>query len=293
MSDDVFWALRSKIQEDIGQRGLARLFAHFPGDFEMACRSLAQPAAPQVVIVTGFYIATAGLPETDGPFGSLLLAEAIVTAGGRALLVSEPWLQHPFELAQPERGVELQYLRPEDESDLRSISKRAPTHLIAIERPGPSWADQRYRSMMAIDLTPFHHPTHRWFEAGNRDFVTIGIGDGGNEIGMGKVPAQTIAEDVIKGDQTACRTPTDLLIVAGISNWGAYALAAGFLHLRNAALIRSIFDEGWHRQRWQRAINRNLLVDGRTGVPALAVDGQPWEAYIRRFREIREVAASG
>ena len=34
------------------------------------------------------------------------------------------------------------------------------------------------------------------------------------------------------GDLIHCRVPTDHLIVAGVSNWGAYALAAGIYVLR-------------------------------------------------------------
>ena len=51
--------------------------------------------------------------------------------------------------------------------------------------------------------------------------VTIGIGDGGNEIGMGKIPHETIVKNIPNGDLIHCRVPTDHLIVAGVSNWGA------------------------------------------------------------------------
>jgi hypothetical protein len=289
MSDDRFERLRAIIQDDAGQRGLARLFALYPRDLELACQSLAATEAPRVVIVTGFYIATAGRPETDGPLGALLLAEAIVAAGGKARLVCEPWLREALILAQPAPGVEVLGVWPGAEQPCPTVGSAEPTHLIAVERPGPSWADGRYRSMLAIDITEYHHPAHRWFEVGEREFTTIGIGDGGNEIGMGKAPRQVLAADVLQGAPTACRTPADLLIVAGISNWGAYALAAGFLHLRDPSLLPLAFDAEWHRRRWQRAIDRNLLVDGRRGAPVLAVDGQPWEAYIRRFRAIRDV----
>ena len=63
--------------------------------------------------------------------------------------------------------------------------------------------------------------------ASRRRTVTIGIGDGGNEIGMGKIPHETIVKNIPNGDLIHCRVPTDHLIVAGVSNWGAYALAAG------------------------------------------------------------------
>ncbi len=50
---------------------------------------------------------------------------------------------------------------------------------------------------------------------------TIAIGDGGNEIGMGKIATAIAALD-IRGAVTGC----DELLVADVSNWGAYGLLA-------------------------------------------------------------------
>ena len=58
---------------------------------------------------------------------------------------------------------------------------------------------------------------------------TSGIGDGGNEIGMGKVPWDTIRRNIPNGGLIACRVPADHLIVAGVSNRKLYALAGGVL----------------------------------------------------------------
>jgi hypothetical protein len=51
--------------------------------------------------------------------------------------------------------------------------------------------------------------------------TTIGIGDGGNEIGMGKIPWEVIRRNIPGGGRIACRVPTSFLLVCGISNWGA------------------------------------------------------------------------
>ena len=56
------------------------------------------------------------------------------------------------------------------------------------------------------------------------EIVTIGIGDGGNEIGMGKV-FERVAANVQYGSEIACTVASDYLISAGVSNWGGYALA--------------------------------------------------------------------
>ena len=63
----------------------------------------------------------------------------------------------------------------------------------------------------------------RMFEmAGIRHIFTIGIGDGGNEIGMGNL-GQIIYHRL---GFEPCTVPVDSLIIATTSNWGAYALSA-------------------------------------------------------------------
>ena len=81
-------------------------------------------------------------------------------------------------------------------------------------------------------------PLHLIFEHARRQrpsLKTIGIGDGGNEIGM----ARSTWED--RGGRTGgdaapwipCRIATDWNVIAGTSNWSAFALAAATLVCRN------------------------------------------------------------
>src|SRR5262249_41806717 len=127
------------------------------------------------------------------------------------------------------------------------------THLIALERVGPSHTPEslqaqaggsrtdflaevsrehwdRCHTMRGLDITTRMAPAERLFEGIKQhapDVTTIGIGDGGNEIGMGKIPWEVIRRNIPGGGLVACRVPTDRLIVCGVSNWGAYGLAAG------------------------------------------------------------------
>jgi hypothetical protein len=55
--------------------------------------------------------------------------------------------------------------------------------------------------------------------------TSTGIGDGGNEAGMGKVLAAVRAH-VPRGALIACATPADALVAVGVSNWGAWAVIA-------------------------------------------------------------------
>ncbi len=49
---------------------------------------------------------------------------------------------------------------------------------------------------------------------------SIGIGDGGNEVGMGKIYDRIITSNIQNASDIACIVPSDHLIVASVSNWG-------------------------------------------------------------------------
>ncbi len=194
------------------------------------------------------------------------------------------------------------------------------THLIALERVGPGHTREsigfegaseawdlfprevpeaqrgRCHSMRGRDVTPFTRPAHLLFEklpwamVGGR--TTIGIGDGGNEIGMGKLPWATIRRNVPGGGLVACRVPADHLIVAGVSNWGAYALATGVRLLRGAAHDPALYDVGRERELLRVMVESGPLVDGVTGEASVTVDGLTFERYGAVLRRLGELAES-
>ena len=146
--------------------------------------------------------------------------------------------------------------------------------------------------MRGRDITEFTAPAHLLFErtAGRTPRIaTIGIGDGGNEIGMGKVPRDTIRRNIPNGELIACRVPTDHLIVAGVSNWGAYALAAGVLLLRGAKASPELFDPDRERRLLQVMVEQGPLVDGVTGQQTVTVDGLTWEQYAAPLPRLGEL----
>ncbi|MFQ3591678.1 MAG: glutamate cyclase domain-containing protein, partial [Gemmataceae bacterium] len=117
--------------------------------------------------------------------------------------------------------------------------------------------------------------------------TSIGIGDGGNEIGMGKLPLELLAAHIPNGAKIACRVPTDYLIVAGLSNWGAYALALG------TALARGVsptLDLQRERQILADMVAAGLI-DGVTGQATLSVDGLAWDEYMKPLGRLREQLA--
>ena len=146
--------------------------------------------------------------------------------------------------------------------------------------------------MRGRDITASMSPAHRFFEAANRKeqgIVTIGIGDGGNEIGMGKIPWAVIRRNIPNGGLVACRVPTDHLIVCGVSNWGAYGLAAGVRLLRRAPAETDLFDLDKEEALLEMMVEKGPLVDGVSGQPTVSVDGFAFDRYAEPLRRIREL----
>jgi hypothetical protein len=159
-------------------------------------------------------------------------------------------------------------------------------------REVPTEHHNRCHTMRGRDITAKMSPAHLLFEGGSRQtprVQTIGIGDGGNEIGMGKVPWEVIRRNVPAGGLVACRVPTDHLIVAGVSNWGAYGLAAGVALLRGRPLAPELFESESERQLLQVMVEEGPLVDGVSGRRAASVDGLTFEQYAEPLQRLGEL----
>jgi hypothetical protein len=332
MSDSRLLAIRDLIQQDPGNRGLRtdpaeNLVTCCAGDFEAACRSIAETPNPSLAVVTGFYIAHAEPPcaETDGPLGAVFLARALVPLGVRMMILTDRYCQDALRTGLelcglPPSGDARQQLNafrewftrqqptpqvvpvfplpppdqwPEEGPEVygRFVEAFGSTHLIALERAGPSRLDGRCYSMRGRDITQYTAPTHLFFEqtAGRPGLTSIGIGDGGNEIGMGKVAWEVIRRNIPNGQQIACRVATDHLIVAGVSNWGAYGLAAGVRLLRGAPHEPDLFDPQHEQKLLQWMVEQGPLVDGVSGRREAAVDGLPFDRYAQVLSEIGNI----
>jgi len=137
-------------------------------------------------------------------------------------------------------------------------------------------------------------PLHRLFEHVQRhttQIKTIGIGDGGNELGMGIIPWEELTRRLTQepAARIPCRIATDWNIIAGTSNWGGIALAAAFLVLRgNTGLLRGFTSDQ------QEAVLRQIVetgpaVDGVTRLQEARVDGLPFLTYLQPWLAMRRL----
>jgi hypothetical protein len=295
--DEKLAAILAAVQTDPGNRGLARdphdnLFTAHPGDFAAACRSIANDEYPNIRVITGFFISTANPPafETDGPLGAVFLAKAFDALPSRIGVFTEngcrPAVHSGLTASGCSESLAGQIIsHPQLGVGLRINRLIVNSHLIALERAGIA-SDGRTYTMRGRDIGEHTLPTHELLKSAS---CSIGIGDGGNEIGMGKIPHDTIVKNIPNGDLIHCRVPTDHLIVAGVSNWGAYALAAGVYVLRGATPPADLFDPDREREILEVMVREGPLVDGVTGRQTATVDGLSWDEYSKPLVRIREI----
>lgn len=314
--------LEQVIRHDPGHRGLASYVDDdgkplLAGELQVAAEDLAGRGT-RVLVVTGFCIL---LPdgtvtaETDGPPGAIYLAAMLRAAGIEATIATDdlgaPLVRAGLAAAQLPRDV------------LVASPADSYSHLIAIERVGPSHTTASIaahygaaaaaiaefeeltatcergvcRNMRGISIDAHTAPLHQLFERAEDDVgasrpTTIGIVDGGNEIGCGNIPWHVLHRAVAQGSGAtiACRIKTDRTIIAGVSNWGGYALGAAVAALRG----RRDAVEAWTAEKQGSLIEAMVrdggAVDGVTKRREPTVDGLPMADYLAVFGEIRDVA---
>lgn len=155
-------------------------------------------------------------------------------------------------------------------------------------------------------------PLHRFVEECNAPFIAIG--DGGNELGMGKVIDAIIANPKIAdGDKIGCVVAADHLIAASVSNWGGYALAAAAALARadarmtenltsdaaadadaNALLINDYVQRCLPTEQEEIELLARCVAagcrDGVSGKVEATVDGMPLETSLQCLRDLRAAA---
>src|SRR5262249_4022099 len=152
---------------------------------------------------------------------------------------------------------------------------------VSIERPGRA-RDGDYRNARGASVRDWNAPLDALFLAAPRRVTTVGIGDGGNEIGMGNVHAR-IARGGALERSIASGGGGTALVVAGTSNWGAYGVVAELSRLASRPLLHSAEEE----RAMVEACVAAGAVDGITRRREATVDGLPLPAHIGMLELLR------
>ncbi len=246
--------------------------------------------------------------ETDGPPGTAVLArtlaelvgavpvvavepalvgamEAVVRAAGlrpvpaealaRAKEVPAP-LQVSSVLPMP---VELE----EGRRFARELFERlGPAAVVVIEKGGLNAAGRAHTSRGHDTTWAVAKADLLVEEARRRGVPSVAVGDGGNEVGMGLI-RDTVRRQLPYGERCQCpcqggiapQQPVDSLVVAAVSNWGAYGIAAALSVLKGQDWPHDARQEA----RVLEAAAAAGLCDGPTGWVGPMVDGLPLDVH--------------
>ncbi len=262
------------------QRGISALRPYLAPDFCERAASLILDHPGTVLIATGFYIPAGAAPETDGPPGAIALGRVITSLGSRVLYVTDAY-SAPVLRGLIGRGEDVLEFPIEDHQASRAhaadlVASLAPALTIAVERCGLT-DEGLYRNMRGVDVSSYHakidylFQLHPW---------SVGIGDGGNEIGMGSVATAIPLVMPLAGPPSV--TATTRLVIASVSNWGAWGVIAAMSKLKQQNLLPTVPEA------------RDLLlqtvalgaVDGTTGKRTDSVDGFPLKDNDRVLAEM-------
>ncbi|HET9015734.1 MAG TPA: glutamate cyclase domain-containing protein, partial [Thermomicrobiaceae bacterium] len=133
--------------------------------------------------------------------------------------------------------------------------------------------------------------------ARERGVLTVGIGDGGNEIGFGNI-VEVIREVQPAGRRCLCPcgqgvatvVGTDVLVAAAVSNWGAYGVVAMLAYLLGKPDL--VQDDDTEYRMLQAAVAAGAS-DGVYAAPIMAVDGTSWRVQRALVTMLREIVTNG
>lgn len=253
-----------------------------------------------VGIITGFPSRSflgRGITETDGPVGAVYLARVIdEVLGAIPIIITDHELQR--YCARPSYNAGLLVTSIEQalaakrgrvkaaavsfldcpvkddaaqEAAEQFIHDLQPKALIAVEMPAIAADGFAHtasgRAIVHEHLAKADHFFHAAQAAG---ILRIGLGDGGNEMGMGNLRA-TLAQITPVGAAIAALSESDVPVVGASSNWAAYAIGVCLEALTGATRVnRSIDLAGIIRRCAEEG-----AIDGYTSRPEAKVDGTP------------------
>jgi hypothetical protein len=250
------------------------------------------------------------IAETDGPPGAALLGMALHRARNAiAVFLVEERLITPMEKVCSSAGFKV----ISSEELMTAAESRAPLHAASVlgfpteileaeEASAALLTEYPVRAAISIEKGGMNEKgiihTSRgddttWpmakidiliREAKKREILTIGIGDGGNEIGMGVI-ADELRQWLPYGKKCRCpcgggivpTTKTDLLVPAAVSNWGAHGISAMLALIEGN---REIFHCPEIEQRVLHACVDAGFIDGGSGYVNGGVDSLPMHIHM-------------
>ena len=316
---DVISKLHDIICNDINGRGiinnLCEAVTNKYGDNTLllayeTLRDIVTTLSSEAVFISfGFATPPNYVQETDGISGAVFLAKALKSLGVATVLMIDERAdlihitrevlksvnlkpvfinKYPLNMDNFRNAwipvVTLRTAYPLTKGEITEIFEDLPPSIIVfIEKAGHNYLGV-YHSMKGIDISQHHsHVEESINVARIYDTITVAIGDGGNEVGMGVIE-DTVRKVVAYGNTCKCpckggiaaSSSVDYLITSVVSNAGAYAME--LLLLKSLGKLNYAHTVNDEIQCLRSAVS-NGAVDGITGAPEVMVDGLSQNTY--------------
>ena len=249
------------------QRGISELRDLVPADYCTRAAELILANTGTILITTGFYILSAGAAETDGPPGAIAIGVGLERLGYKVKYVAD---EHSSNLLRPYVAESTDVIDfpittlPKSVQYAEDIlNTENPSVLISIERCAAA-ADGLYRNMRDLDISDQTAKVDLLFDMHSK---TIGIGDGGNEIGLGNVIDGVAKSETLVSYPTVSKVTE--LIIASVSNWGGYGLLAALSISTGKNVLPTVEED---TERISKMVDLGA-VDGFSGEEIYKVDG--------------------
>ena len=254
---NIYHAFAHLVNLDLGSRGIKNVFYELMSKGALNLEKIASRILDyyeRPMILTGFPIPPHHIAETDGPLGALAFAIALEEIGGRPIIVAERTLFEPL------RKIWNRTISYEE------TNSQKPSFVISIEVPGRA-SDGKYYSMRGLEVKcdPLDEILLKYYQK----LYTIGIGDGGNEAGLGTI-RELIVKHVPLGEKISSIVPANDVFIGATSNWAVYAIVAAISIKYGKDLLKN-FDEGYYL----KALVEEGIIDGVLGASNVSVDGIP------------------
>jgi hypothetical protein len=240
--------------------------------YEKTAQVIENSKFDQYVIITGF--PKGPTYETDGPIGAFAFLEMLNSSfhNPQLYFLSPSGLKSRIEQLVVKLVPEVKYCTEKTLYDV--IKPNLPTLALSIEFPGVN-KEKVAHHMNGKAISSFEYEISRFWTSLNvlnpKSF-TIGIGDGGNEMGLGNyedeirqvIPYGEVCNCPCRGG-IATNISSDVALLATTSNWGAFGLTS---------LLGYNLDFK-KEMKWLKYLNSAGIIDGVSGSLNPTVDNIP------------------
>ncbi|MDC0035431.1 DUF4392 domain-containing protein [Chloroflexi bacterium] len=265
------------------KRGISKIKNSLPESFCYDAAEFVLDNPGKVIIATGFYILSAGKAETDGPPGAVAIGNALEKLGYEVVYVTDIHCTEILKAITADKSKIIEFpIADEAQSEhaaRKILQTEKPDLLISIERCSPAY-DGLYRNMRDLDITKHTAKIDILFE---KHTTSIGIGDGGNEIGLGNLYAEVDASEELVG--FPAKTKVEKLIISSVSNWGGYGLVTALSVIKGQNLLPSVEMDTDNIKK----IVSTGAVDGFSGENINRVDGFTLEENALFLRQLHSL----